>query len=492
MKAGRHTYIQKPLARTMGEVRVLAEYARTHPKLMTQMGNQGHAREGTRQIREWVEASAIGTVREVQFWTNRPIWPQAIDRPLEEYYVPATLDWNLWLGPAPERPYHPAYVPFKWGGFWDFGTGALGDMACHIMDAAYWALDLGLPARIEPESTPLFKETAPAGSRITYTFRAKGSRPEVRVVWHDGSLYPARPPEVADDAPWPFDRGGGQLWIGTDGKLVAGTYGDDPKVLDPAKQADIVARPPAQKYARSPGVYPEWIAACKGGTPAGSTFDGHAGGLTSMVLLGCLAVRLGRVLEINPEDGQGTSAGQPSRARTARLTLAYVTGLALFYAILGLFAGLSGSLFGTVSASPWARFAIGNLLLVFALAMFDVIPVSAPQRLMRWAAGLGGGSYPAVFLLGATSGVVAAPCGAPAFAAVLTWVATTRSGVLGFVYLFVFSLGMTALLVVVGLFSGSLTALPRAGSWMVWVKKLSGVVLLGMAEYYFIQMGQVL
>ena len=188
----------------------------------------------------------------------------------------------------------------------------------------------------------------------------------------------------------------------------------------------------------------------------------------------------------------GTGAGQPSRARTAKLTLAYVTGLALFYAILGLFAGLSGSLFGTVSASPWARFAIGNLLLVFALAMLDVIPVSAPQRLMRWAAGLGGGSYPAVFLLGATSGVVAAPCGAPAFAAVLTWVATTRSGVLGFVYLFVFSLGMTALLVVVGLFSGSVSALPRAGSWLVWVKKLSGVVLLGMAEYYFIEMGKVL
>jgi thiol:disulfide interchange protein DsbD len=188
----------------------------------------------------------------------------------------------------------------------------------------------------------------------------------------------------------------------------------------------------------------------------------------------------------------GTTAAQPSRARSARLTLAYVTGLALFYAILGLIAGLSGSLFGTVSASPWARFAIGNLLLVFALAMLDVIPITAPQRLMRWVAGLGGGSYPAVFLLGATSGIVAAPCGAPAFAAVLTWVATTRSGVLGFVYLFVFSLGMTALLVVVGLFSGSVTALPRAGSWMVWVKKLSGVVLLGVAEYYFIQMGKVL
>src|SRR5437870_9111402 len=128
----------------------------------------------------------------------------------------------------------------------------------------------------------------------------------------------------------------------------------------------------------------------------------------------------------------GTGAGQTSRARVARLTFAYVSGLALFYAVLGLIAGLTGSLFGTVSASPWARFAIGNLLLVFALAMFDVIPVSAPQRLMRWAAGLGGGSYPAVFLLGATSGVVAAPCGAPAFAAEVTRVSATRSGVLGF------------------------------------------------------------
>src|SRR5213596_619440 len=188
----------------------------------------------------------------------------------------------------------------------------------------------------------------------------------------------------------------------------------------------------------------------------------------------------------------GTSAGQPSRARTTRLTLAYVTGLALFYAILGLIAGLSGSLFGTVSASPWARFAIGNLLLVFALAMFDVIPVSAPQRLMRWATGLGGGSYPAVFLLGATSGIVAAPCGAPAFAVVLTWVGATHSAVAGFFYLFVFSLGMTVLLVGVGLFSGLGVSLPKAGAWMVWIKKAAGVVLIGVAEYYFIQVGKTL
>lgn len=169
-----------------------------------------------------------------------------------------------------------------------------------------------------------------------------------------------------------------------------------------------------------------------------------------------------------------------------------MTGLALFYAILGLIAGLSGSLFGTVSASPWARLAIGNLLLVFGLAMLDVIPVAAPQTVMRWAGSLAGGSYPAVFLLGATSGIVAAPCGAPAFAAVLTWVAATRSGVLGFVYLFIFSLGMTALLAVVGLFSGTAATLPKAGIWMVWIKKAAGVLLLAMAEYYFIEAGKVL
>jgi thiol:disulfide interchange protein DsbD len=187
----------------------------------------------------------------------------------------------------------------------------------------------------------------------------------------------------------------------------------------------------------------------------------------------------------------GVNAEGRSRRRTVLLTITYVSGLALFYAILGLIAGLSGSLFGTIGSSPWARLAIGNLLLVFALAMLDVIPIRLPARLSAWAGSLGGGSYPAVFLLGATSGLVAAPCGAPAFAAVLTWVATTQSAVLGFIYLFVFSLGMTAVLVVVGLFSGAIAALPRAGAWMAWIKKLAGVVLLIMAEYYFVKAGQV-
>ena len=188
----------------------------------------------------------------------------------------------------------------------------------------------------------------------------------------------------------------------------------------------------------------------------------------------------------------GTAEQDAPRSRVVGLTLTYVMGLALLYATAGLIAGLTGTLFGTISASPWTRFAIGNLLLVFGLVMFDIIPVSAPKRWLEWAGGLGGGSYPAVFLLGATSGIVAAPCGAPAFAVVLTWVAATQAGVMGFLYLFVFSLGMMALLVGVGLFSGFGVALPSSGAWMVWIKRAAAVIMLVMAEYYFVQVGMVL
>lgn len=185
-------------------------------------------------------------------------------------------------------------------------------------------------------------------------------------------------------------------------------------------------------------------------------------------------------------------AGGRPRARTVLLTLTYVAGLALLYALMGLVAGLTGSLFGTVASNPWVRFAVGALLLVFGLAMLDVIPVRVPRRLMAAASRPGAGSYPAVFAMGAGSGVVAAPCGAPAFAAVLTWVATTGSGLLGFIYLFVFSLGMTTLLMAVGISSGTLAALPGSGRWMVWIKKGGGVVLLIMAAYYFLEMLEVL
>jgi thiol:disulfide interchange protein DsbD len=187
----------------------------------------------------------------------------------------------------------------------------------------------------------------------------------------------------------------------------------------------------------------------------------------------------------------GVAREGQSRWRTVGLTLTYAVGLATLYAFLGMLAGLSGTLFGTVASNPWARLAIGNLLLVFALAMLDVIPIRVPQRLMTWAGGLQGGTYPAVFALGATSGVVAAPCGAPAFAVVLTWVSTTQSALWGFIYLFVFSIGMTALLVAVGLFSGSLAVLPRSGRWMVWIKKAAGIIMLIMAQYYFVQAGKV-
>jgi thiol:disulfide interchange protein DsbD len=183
----------------------------------------------------------------------------------------------------------------------------------------------------------------------------------------------------------------------------------------------------------------------------------------------------------------GTAGESAPRSRVVGLTLAYVMGLALLYALAGLLAGLSGQLFGTIASSVWARLLIALMLALFGLAMLDVLPVTAPRRLVKWASGLGGGSYPAVFLLGATSGLVAAPCGAPAFAAVLTWVSTTGSGWLGFVYLFVFSLGMTALLFVVGISAGTASRLPRAGSWTAWIKKIAGLLMFGMSAYYVYQ-----
>ena len=309
MKLGKHVYCEKPLARTIHEVGQLVEGARRYG-VATQMGNQGHAAEGMRRIREWVEAGAIGTVREVQYWTNRPIWPQALERPLEAMHTPAYLDWDLWLGPAPRRPYHPAYAPFRWRGWWDYGTGALGDIACHSMDAAYWALDLGYPTRIVPESTPLFEETAPAASRIEYDFPARGGRPALKVVWRDGNFSPPRPEEIGDESRWPIESSG-QIWVGDDGKLFAGMYGENARLLDADRDAEIRANPPAERYPRTEGVYAEWIAACKGGQPAGSNFVDHSGPLTEMVLLGNLAVRAARTLELDPATGRITNANIP-------------------------------------------------------------------------------------------------------------------------------------------------------------------------------------
>jgi len=309
LKMGKHVYCQKPLTRTIWEVRQLEQAARDAGRA-TQMGNQGHSWEGTRQIREWVEAGWIGTVREIQYWTNRPIWPQAIDRPTDAHNVPAYLDWDLWLGPAPKRPYHPAYAPFAWRGWWDYGTGALGDIACHAMDAAFWALDLGYPTRIEAESTELFAETAPACSRIVYHFPARGSRPPITVVWRDGNLRPPRPADLPEGSDWPPGTSG-QLWVGDEGTLFAGMYGENARLVNDARHAELMANPPEEKYPRTEGVYEEWIAACKSGGRAGSDFAEHSGPLTEMVLLGNLAVRAAKALDIDPQTGQVTNATIP-------------------------------------------------------------------------------------------------------------------------------------------------------------------------------------
>lgn len=298
LRAGKAVFCQKPLTRTLGEVRVVMDAAR-QAGVATQMGNQGHAGEGTRIIREWYEAGAIGEIREIHYWSNRPIWPQGLDRPTEAHNPLPTFDWNLWLGPAPERPYNPAYAPFRWRGWWDYGTGALGDIACHAMDAAFWTFDLQKPSRITPESSQLYEETAPKQSRIEYEFPARGGRPTVKVVWRDGSLWPPKPPELGPYDDWPVGEVGGQMWVGTEGAMIADAYGDGCRILNPVRHAQFVKTPPKIVYPRSPGVYAEWINAISGKGPAPmSNFPGHSGPLTEMVLYGCVAVRAGKAIDL--------------------------------------------------------------------------------------------------------------------------------------------------------------------------------------------------
>jgi len=304
LRAGKHCRTQKPLTRTITEARAIREAAASRPRLVTQMGNQGHANDGVRVMREWVEAGLIGTVREVHCWTNRPIWPQGINRPTEAHNPRPTFDWNLWLGVAPDRPYNPAYAPFRWRGWWDYGTGALGDMACHLLDAAYWILDLGYPSRVEAETSQLFAETAPKSSRVTFTYPAKGTRPAVTVVWRDGALVAPRPAEWPATENWPFGDDGGQLWIGDQGKMTAGVYAENPRLLDTARMADVTAHPLPVRYPRLQGVYKEFINAITSNSRAGSDFANHATGLTEMILHGCLAQRLGSGIDIEPDSGR--------------------------------------------------------------------------------------------------------------------------------------------------------------------------------------------
>jgi hypothetical protein len=238
-----------------------------------------------------IAAGAVGAVREAHIWTDRPsnglfkeYWPQGVSRPRDTPAVPDTLAWDLWLGPAPQRPYHPAYVPFKWRGWWDFGTGALGDIGCHSFDPVFRALQLGPPTSVEASSTRVNEETYPLASIVSYHFPARGASPPVKLVWYDGGLRPARPEELE-----PGRELGptGALILGDQGKLLSH---ERKWQLIPQSRMNDFGDPP-QKLPRSIGHYQEWIQACKGGAPGGSNFD-WAGPLTETVLLGNVALRL--------------------------------------------------------------------------------------------------------------------------------------------------------------------------------------------------------
>jgi predicted dehydrogenase len=296
IKLGKNVYCEKPLTRTVYEARALAKAAREH-KVATQMGNQGMAFEGNRLINEWLADGAIGPVREVHVWSDRPThsgklplyWDQGIDRPEDKPPVPATLDWDLWLGPAPWRPYHPAYAPFRWRGWWDFGSGGLGDMGIHNIAPVFPALKLGAPTSVNASSSAVYKETLPVASCVHYEFPARGDMPPVTLHWYDGGILPARPEELDPGRELPRDDG--IIFVGDKGKmLVEGWGGHSPRLI-PEKRMKEYKRPP-KTLPRSIGHHKEWLEACKRGTPTQSSFA-FAGPLTEAVLLGTVCVRVG-------------------------------------------------------------------------------------------------------------------------------------------------------------------------------------------------------
>jgi predicted dehydrogenase len=297
IKMGKHVYCEKPLTRTVHEARAVAKAARS-AKVATQMGNQGMAFEGNRLINEWLADGAIGPVREVHVWSDRPThsgklplyWAQGIDRPQDTPPVPASLDWDLWLGPAPWRPYNPVYAPFRWRGWWDFGSGGLGDMGIHNLAPVFSALNLGAPESVYASSTAVFKETVPLGAIVHYQFPARGNLPPVKLHWYDGGLLPARPEELEEDER-NLDPEDGIIFVGDDGKmLVTGWGGRSPRLIPERRNQEY--KRPAPTLPRSIGHHEEWIAACKSGSATRSNF-GFAGPLTEAVLLGALCIRNG-------------------------------------------------------------------------------------------------------------------------------------------------------------------------------------------------------
>jgi predicted dehydrogenase len=287
IKMGKHVFVQKPLTHTVKESRILAKAAK-EANIVSQMGNQGHAGEGARLINEWIWDGAVGDVREAHVWTNRPIWPQGIEAPTEIPSVPSTLDWNLWLGPAPFRPYHPAYCPFSWRGWWDFGTGALGDMGAHLMDQPFWALKLGLPQTVQASSTQFTKDSYPVAEVVTYEFPARGKMPPVTLTWYDGGLMPPRPPAI-EEGRMMGDDGGGVLFVGNKGLLICSTYGKNPRIVPESKMQEYDR--PEKTIPRSPGIHEEWVEAIKAGKKSTTDFS-YSAVLTEVMLLANIAVRM--------------------------------------------------------------------------------------------------------------------------------------------------------------------------------------------------------
>jgi predicted dehydrogenase len=300
LEAGKHIYCQKPLTHTVYEARKITEAARKY-KVQTQMGNQGHSSEHIRLLKEWLADGAIGQVREVHAWTNRPVggdpWStfavkaQSTETPP----IPESLNWDLWLGPVPYRPYHPDYHPMTWRAWLDFGTGALGDMGCHILDPAFWVLDLGAPKVIQAASTHWIEEvssqTFPRASIVRYEFPVKGSRPPVKLTWYDGRLLPPIPEELEPGRKLPTS---GALIIGDKGTILHGSHGaSEMRIIPEAKMQEY--QPPPKTIPRvTEGHEGDWLRACKegaNGKPASSNFE-YGGALTEMVLLGMIAIRV--------------------------------------------------------------------------------------------------------------------------------------------------------------------------------------------------------
>jgi predicted dehydrogenase len=304
MKMGKHVYCQKPLTHSVYEARVMRETA-AKKHVATQMGNQGTAEDGLRRAVEIIQAGVLGPVREVHVWTNRPIWPQAPQvtaRPKDTPPIPKHVHWDEFLGPAPERPYHPAYHPFAWRGWWDFGTGALGDMACHTANMAFMALKLGYPTRIAAENGEVNPETYPGWARVTYEFPARGDMPPVKFVWYEGKKDGKRvlPPENLTRGLRMSDSG--SLLVGDRGILFSpNDYGASYSFVGKqAKEIEEAAKKVPERLPRNgkgdTGMKAEWVAAIKDGPAPMSNFD-YAALLTETILLGNVAIRVGKKLE---------------------------------------------------------------------------------------------------------------------------------------------------------------------------------------------------